>query len=197
MNIKILFAILSTFIGIIGTIPYVMDIFRGTTKPHMYSWLIWTILQVIGAISMFSLGAGFGMTSVMVGAFSCGFIFILSFKFGTKNIKIVDKICLLGAIAAIVVYFFLHDPFLSIIIITIIDLIGFLPTLRKSYEEPQTETVASYILSFISYCLLLFAISVFTFQNSLYAISLIITNAVCAFIIIFRRNKIKKHKIAL
>ncbi len=195
MNIKIIFAILSSLVGISCFVPYILDIFKGKTKPHSYSWLIWMILQIIAAISMFSIGVGWGITSISIGAVLCGFVFILSLKHGTHNIKTFDKICLMGALVAISVYFFLHNPLLSVLIVAIVDFVGFLPTLRKAYEEPYTETLSTYILSFISTILALFSFSIFTFENSLYLTSLIITNAVCAVVIIFRRNNLNNIKI--
>jgi hypothetical protein len=193
MNIKIIFAILSSITAVACFIPYIRDIFKGKTKPHIYSWFIWTVLQTIGAISMFSIGAGWGIASISIGAVLCSFIFILSFKYGTHNIKTFDAVCLIGALIAIVFYFFLHSPIISILIITLIDFVGFLPTMRKAYEEPETETLSTYILSSFSSILALFAFSIFTFSNSVYIISLIITNSICAGIILFSRKYILKN----
>lgn len=189
MTTKTIFAILSSLVGISCFIPYTIDIFKGTTKPHSYSWLIWTILQVVGVIAMFNSGAGAGIASLAIGASFCGFIFILSLKRGTHNIKVFDKICLAGALIAIIVYFFLHNPLLSIIIIVITDFVGFLPTFRKSYEEPETESASTYSLSSISSILALLALSSLTITTSLYLMSLIITNGLCAIIIMTRKNK--------
>ena len=193
MNIKIIFAVLSSIVGISCFIPYILDIFKGKTKPHSYSWFIWTVLQTIGAISMFSIGAGLGVISISIGAILCGFVFILSLKYGTHNIKTFDVVCLVGSLIAIIFYFFLHSPILSILIITLVDFVGFLPTMRKAYEEPQTETISSYALSSFSSILALFAFSVFTFSNSIYLISLIITNATCAGIIFIRKMILKQN----
>jgi len=142
---------------------------------------------------MFSIGAGLGVVSISIGAILCGFVFILSLKYGTHNIKTFDVVCLVGSLIAIIFYFFLHSPILSILIITLVDFVGFLPTMRKAYEEPQTETISSYALSSFSSILALFAFSVFTFSNSIYLISLIITNATCAGIIFIRKMILKQN----
>jgi hypothetical protein len=188
MNIKLIFAIISSIAGIFCFIPYIRDIFLHKTQPHSYSWFIWMILQTVGAISMFSIGAEWGVLSVGIGAIFCGFIFLLSFKFGTHNIKFIDKVCLIGALFAIVTFFYIHNPFLSVLIVAMTDLIGSFPTMRKAYEEPQTETASTYVFSFISTLLAIFALSNFTIGNSLYLIILVFTNASCALIIIIRRK---------
>lgn len=190
MKTQLIFAIISSVIGISCFIPYIRDIFKGTTKPHSYSWLIWTILQTIGVVAMIKGGAGIGVAHLSVGALLCGFIFILSLKYGTTNIKLFDKICLTGALFAIAAYFFFENSLISILIITITDIIGFLPTFRKSYEEPNTETASSYGFSVIASFFSLLALSVFTLTTSLYLITLIITNGLCAFIILKSRKRV-------
>lgn len=44
VSIKFIFALLSTVIVIFGGFfPYFLDIFRKRTKPHAYTWLIWSV----------------------------------------------------------------------------------------------------------------------------------------------------------
>ena len=35
------FGVLAGLLGVLDTIPYVRDMFRGTTRPHRGTWLIW------------------------------------------------------------------------------------------------------------------------------------------------------------
>ena len=197
MSFKFIFAVLSSIVAVSCFIPYIIDIFKGTTKPHSYTWLIWTILQTVGVVAMIKGGAGIGVSSLVIGAVLCGFVFILSLFYGTHNIKIFDKICLIGAFMAIGIYIFLHSALFSVMIVVITDLIGFLPTIRKTYDEPYTETTLTYILSSLSSLFALGALSIFTFTTSFYLISLVITNMVCAIVIILRRKFKFTEKIKL
>src|SRR6185312_6212480 len=99
--------------------------------PHMYTWLIWGLLQMVGASAIFKGGAGYGAWSLAVGGLFCLSIFVLSFKYGTKNIKRVDAYCLAGALVALVAYIFVHDPIYSVLLVVSIDFVAYLPTLRK------------------------------------------------------------------
>lgn len=188
MSIQLFFAILSSIIGIACFAPYIRDIFKHTTEPHPYSWLIWTILQTTAVVVMISDGAGMGVASLAIGAVLCGTIFLLSLRYGTANIKLFDVICLIGALIATAIYLFLQNALLSIIIISLIDFIAFLPTFRKAYEEPRSETASTFALSSISSILALFALSNFTLTTTLYLITLVITNATCVLIILIRRK---------
>jgi hypothetical protein len=187
MDLKVFLAAASSVVGIACFIPYIRDVFRRKTKPHNYSWLIWTLLQSIAVVAMLGGGAGIGVASLAIGAMLCAFVFFLSLRYGTSNITVFDKICLAGALLATVVYVFLQDAFLSVLVVTFTDLIGFLPTFRKAYEEPYTETPSTYALSSLSSLLALGALASFTFTTSIYLTTLVITNATCALVIVRRR----------
>lgn len=60
MDFKLIFGILSIVVAIVCFLPYFNDIFKRKTEPHMYSWLIWTILQGVGVAAQLKDGAGYG-----------------------------------------------------------------------------------------------------------------------------------------
>lgn len=189
ITIKIFIGTIASVIGTIAVIPYIRDIFLRKTEPHVYTWLIWSLLQGTSAFIMLYGGAGISASlPFAIWSLLCGYIFILSFKYGTKNITLLDTICLIGALIALVIYVFLHNPLLSIIFVCVIDLIGFIPTLRKSYTEPKTETASTYILSAFSTLLIIIALFNYSLTTILYPITLILTDTLCGSIIILRRK---------
>lgn len=187
-----IFATLSAVIGIGSFVPYIRDIFRLKTTPHSYSWLIWALLQGTGALAMLSAGASWGALSVTIGSVLCISVFLLSLRYGTKNITVFDTICFSGALLATAVWFFLHDALFAIVLVSFIDLLAFLPTFRKAYAEPHSETTATYVLSGIADGLALLALGVFSVATSLYLCTLVITNFACAGVIWFRRTEVAK-----
>lgn len=188
MDPKLFFGILSALIAIASIIPYVRDIVRGKTKPHMYSWLIWTILQIIGTAAQFQDGAGYGAWALTIAAFGSFLIFIFSFKYGTKNITQFDLACLITSGITLIVYFGMENPLYAVILVVIIDLLGFLPTFRKGWEEPSTETTATYALSGLANLLGLFALEHYTPVTTMYIGSLFLTNASFVSMIFYRKN---------
>jgi hypothetical protein len=190
ITIKISIGILAGIIGGLSFIPYFRDISLRKTKPHIYTWLIWSLLQTTSVLVMIHNGAGTGVLPFVIGAILCGCIFILSFKYGTKNITTSDTICLIGALIALSFYVLLHNSLLSIILVSAIDLIGFIPTFRKSYFEPKTETPSTYIISALSSLLAVGALLDYSLITILYPTTLILTDTTCWFIIILRREKL-------
>jgi hypothetical protein len=183
-----LFAMASFVVGISCFVPYIRDIFLHKTTPHIYSWLIWAILQVTGAVAMFNSGAGWGITPLVLGATLCASVFILSFKYGTKNITRLDLVCLISALAIFCFYLFTRQALLSVILVSVIDIIGSLPTFRKAYAEPFTETASTYVLSAIADGFALGALANFGLTTSLYLFTLIIVDGICSVLIIVRRS---------
>lgn len=185
---KLLFGVLSSVLSVIVFIPYYRDILRRKTQPHMYSWLVWGILQITGALAILKGGAGYGSWWLVVGAFFCLGIFVLSFKFGTKNVKRFDLYCLIAAVIAFAAYLFVQDPLYSVILVVIIDTVGFFPTFRKGYEEPHTETASLYVLSATTNLIGLLALQQYSLTTALYTSVLFVTNSIMSIILISRRR---------
>ncbi len=188
MDIKLFWALISSILTVAFFGTYLKDILVGKTQPHMYSWLIWAILILIGTGAAFKGGAGYGAWSLGVGALFCLAIFFLSFKYGTKNIKSFDLYCLLGACVALIVYLFVHNPLYAVILIVLVDFIAYLPTLRKGFEEPYSETLISFVISAGTNLLSIFAIEYYSLTTVLYPLSLMITNSIMCTVLIMRRR---------
>jgi len=188
IDFKTVCGVIAAIIGSACFVPYIRDIYKKITTPHMYTWLIWTILQGTVVIAMFSNNAGSGVYSLATGTLLCAFTCILSIKNGTKNITTFDTICLIGALVAIAVYIFLKDTLLSIILMSIIDFVGFLPTLRKMYIEPHSETLAMYGLFAFSGTFTLLALSEYSLITVLYPVTLMAINIIATCVIWWRRK---------
>ena len=190
--LKTSFALISLVIGLFSIIPYLRDIFMNKTHPHMYSWLIWSILQTMGVVIMIIGGAHYGALGLGAGALVIIFVFILSIPYGTKDITTFDTLCLIGALLTIPVWLVTKDAVVSIILISVIDAIGFLPTYRKSYVDPYSETLIMWVLNIIMYTASIGALEVYSVGTTLYLGTLIATNSVCVAIIVVRRRTIRR-----
>ena len=185
---KLIFSILAIVLSIFAFLPYIRDIFKNKTKPHLYSWLVWSIVQTVGVLAMIKGGAEFGSWGLAIGCLFCILIFFLSFKYGTKNITKIDTILLIAALITIVIWLGEEDPLWSVILITIIDLLGFIPTYRKTYLAPNTETLDIYVFDVLSYGAAIVAIASYSLATTLYVSSLVLTNLVMVIIIVLRRR---------
>lgn len=145
MEIKTLFAILAALIGTISFIPYLRSVYRHETRPHLYTWLIWSITQGTAAFGIVQGGSSVASIGLASGVIFIVTIAISSFWYGTKDITHSDTMTLIAALIAVFVWFGLDDPYTSIVMVTAIDAIGYIPTWRKSMTDPYSENILTWI----------------------------------------------------
>ncbi len=190
MDLKALSGIVAGITAIVCFIPYLRDIFKEKTTPHSYSWLIWSILQTVGVIAIIvNKGGYFGASGIAIGAIFCLTIFFLSLKYGTRNITRFDTFSFIAALIAILIWIFTKSALYSVILISIIDFVGFAPTIRKGYQEPMSETSSTYLIAAISNIFALLALSTYSIPTSLYLFSLVFSNGLFVIILLYRRRR--------
>lgn len=191
--IKLFFAVLAVLVIIIGAyLPYLRDIFRKKTKPHAYTWLIWTITQGAAVAGLWYGHGGWGTFALMIEATFVLVVFLLSLKYGTRNITKGDTIILIAALLAIIVWWQLHNPLLAIAMISIIDFLGYLPSFRKTFEEPWTETAISWVVFSLANILNILALSQYNFLTLAYLITITTANLILFAICLIRRRSVPR-----
>ena len=188
MNYKILLAAIATIIGLLGYIPYIYDTIKGKTRPHVFSWLIWTFLSGIAFLAQVSRGAGTGAWATGVTSLACLVITLISLKYGEKDIKLFDKLSLVGAGIAVLIWIITTSPLFTIIIITTIDFCGFLPSFRKAFRKPFEETLSQYVFASIKWVLSLVALESITLTTALFPSALSLFNFIFVIMLVFRRT---------
>ena len=191
MQYKIIFASISVIIGTLAFFPYMRDIFLKKTQPHSYTWLIWSITQGTAVVGIYYGGGGIGGLEFTIGTLLTFIVFLFSLKYGSKNITISDTVILISALLAIFVWWQLKNPFLSILMISVIDVLGYTPSFRKSYQEPYSETVLTWISFVVGNCFALLALGQYNFLTMGYIISISVANILLAIICLIRRQVIK------
>jgi hypothetical protein len=192
MDIKIVFGILATLVTIGGYIPYFRDIFAKKTKPHLYTWLVWGLTQGTATVALISGGGQWGAISLMVGTILVAVIFLLCFKYGTKNITKADTFTLIAALLAIIVWWQLDSPILAVLMVSLIDALGYIPTFRKTYIDPSSETITFWICMVATDILALLANSEHNLLTMSYLVTLGFCNSAVVLIILMRKNKLVK-----
>lgn len=181
-------ALFATLLTIIGYIPYFRDIFAGKTQPHLFTWLIWAITQGTATVALLYGGGKFGAMSLITGTVLVLVILGLSFKYGTKNITRSDSIALIVALLAIVVWWQLHNPVLSVLMVSVIDGLGYIPTIRKSYVEPHSETISFWVIMAVVSILTIISNAEYNLLTVTYLTVLAIGNIIVATICFTRRR---------
>ena len=189
------------FIGIIAVVltfggyaPYIRDIFKGKTIPHTFTWFIWTLAVSISAALQLSGGAGIGAGATIAVALICIFIFLLSLQKGKNDITSTDIAFFILAIASLFLWIVVHKPIWSIILAVTTDLLGFVPTIRKSWAKPYSETLSTYEITALRHALSLFALRQFNVLTWLYPAAWTVANIFFSLFLIARRKAVGETK---
>jgi hypothetical protein len=180
----------ATVIALISYVPYFRDIFAHKTKPHAFTWLIWGMLTGIAFVGQIAGHAGPGAWVTGFTAFICLAIAALAAVDGERNIARLDWIALAGAGLALVVWFLTRGPLLSVILITIIDNLGFVPTLRKSYYRPSEETMSTFVLSGLKWVLGILALDHLSVTTALFPFSIVVASWLFVVMLLVRRKQV-------
>lgn len=170
-TIKIIASTLATGIAIIAYIPYLIDMFKGKNKPHLYTWIsIFLITAIVAYIQLIS-GSGVGAIPIILGVFVDAIILFYCFRFGTKDVVFMDKVCLAISIIGVISYpILITRPIISLTIVTIAEVISFIPTVRKTRNDPYSESLTSYYLIMVKLLLILVALQKYNLLTVSYSV---------------------------
>lgn len=190
---KMIFWIVAILITLYTGWRYIPDILRGKIIPHTFSWLPWTILTGVAFVIQIQNGEDiWGFGSLAASTLVCVIIFLLSLKYGEKQITCSDTIALISCLILIVFWLWVKDDILALILICLIDATAFFPTWRKSFQKPFEENISMYSLSSLKSFLSLFSLRNFIFVNWLYPVFLTLINLAFTLYLIWRRKVITK-----
>lgn len=144
------FGYISAIVSAFCYLPYIRDILRLKTKPERASWFIWTILGSIAFFTQLAKGATNSLWLTGVETVGVTTIFLLSIKFGSGGFKRRDIIALVVAFMGLIVWMLTKEAAYALLIIIGIDGAGAVLTVIKAYEDPESETMITWLLAGIA-----------------------------------------------
>lgn len=181
--LKEFLVIIASLLALVGNIPYLVDVVKGKVKPHPYTWFVWSIVSIVVFFGQLAKGAGLGAIPTGVSEIFTVIIFLFSIKYGFKNPPKIDKYFLALALVGLAPWIITNDPTISVITVVSIDLVAFIPTLRKTYHHQESETALLYFTNVLRHCLILSTLGAYNIATTLHSISMIITNTLMVFLI--------------
>lgn len=149
---------------------YLRAIYRGTTRPHIFTWLNAALMSGIAFFIQLFDHAGPGVWTTGVVALSCAAISLIAFYRGTRDITLSDWASFLVGLAIIPVWIVTKNPLVALALVLLIELFGYYPTVRKSYQRPFEEDLMSWSLSALRWFAAVLAVDSITTQSLLYPI---------------------------
>lgn len=190
MDQYIFFAVAAIIVSIIRYITYFYTLFKGDTKPHAFSWLLWGSVTGVGTIVQLSLDAGPSTWALGFVSVTCLLISVISFFIGEKTYTKSDWVALIACFLAIPIWQATNDPLLALLIIMTIDVLSFWPTIRKSFNKPDTEPPLSFGFAGLRYFFMLLAVPDPEWSTLMYPFFLMASDWGFAIYIVIRRAQL-------
>lgn len=179
---------LSVVIALLGYLHYFISIFKGQTKPHALSWVIWGFLVSVAFYAQYTNKAGPGAWATGFVAVACFVIAAIAVFRGEKNITKSDWITFIGAFLIVPIWYITKNPLPAVILAMLIDIFGYYPTFRKSYYKPYEETLVAYVAGILQAAFALLAMKEYMLINILYPVFVTLINTSFVMLVVYRRN---------
>jgi hypothetical protein len=186
--------LLSSILVFSSYLIYEWAMVKGRTKPHRTTRLVILIITALSASSLFAQGDRVVSVFMAICAIQSLVLFVMSFKWGMGGWAKIDILCMVIALAGIVLWRVTNNPVLALYAAVVADGAGMAPTLIKTYRLPDTEYYLSYIFDLAAIVLTTIAISNGGFNEYLYPVYLLAANGLMLVFIL--RKKSVSHAIA-
>ncbi len=192
MDIKHILGLTAALLSIINISLYIRTVVQGKTRPHAFSWLLWTAVMVIVAAAQVAGNGGAGSWQTAVSGGMCFIVGILALFRGERKGTRSDWVSIALAFLAIPLWLVTHNPLSAVILLTIMDGMGFYPTFRKSYHAPFQESVSWTFRATASYAVAVLALEHYSLTTLLYPLMMIMLHAGLGVMLIWRRRVVQK-----
>jgi len=183
------FVTLAIVLTFVAFIPYIASILKGTVKPHVFSWAIWSITTLTVFFAQWSEGAGVGAWSTGISGCVTVLIAVLAFiKHADITITRSDWIFFILAILSLPLWYVTSDPVWTVVILTSIDVMAFVPTVRKTYIMPFSEPIIFFAIFALRDLLVILALEHYSIATVLFPASISISCILLITMMLYRRR---------
>jgi hypothetical protein len=182
------FIYLGSLISLSGGAVYVRDTWLGRTAPNRVTWALWGLepLLAFGVERQEHVG----LASVMALVLGVVPIVVLAASFHDSRsvwrIGRFDLVCGALSVAGLALWVVSNQPTVALVAFITADAIAGLPTLRKSYVDPSSESWWTYGSGAIFAVITLLVVPRFATADVLFAFSVLTMNVVLCFLLLFR-----------
>jgi hypothetical protein len=190
LALKDLMGALSVAIALVSYALYIWKTFRAHARPHPLSWLIFGVLSGTGFLIQFDQGAGAGSWVMGVTAAVCLMLTLIGLWQGERSFPWYEWAFLAAAAIVFAFYLVSRQPALSAILASIVNVLGFGPTLTKAWARPHSDSSSTFMLNGLKFVPSLLAMDSVSISTCVMPASLVVTNLAVALIIVRRRKEV-------
>jgi hypothetical protein len=165
--IDVHFVILGALISFTGGINYLVHTLRGKTSPNRVTWLMWALAPLIAFSAEIRSGVGLIALTTFMAGFMPLLIFIATFigRHAVWELTRFDLTCGALSLVGLGLWLLSGEGTVAIVFSIVADGLAAIPTLRKSYTHPASESWFGFATAATNAGITLLTITVWSFAN--------------------------------
>jgi hypothetical protein len=191
---------IAIFLRLLAGIGYLRATLSGRVKPSAVSWFFWGVTpmiafavqvqQDVGLQALTTLALGIGPLAI--------FLTVILKNKGTLRFSTADKVSAFFASLGLLLWFLTANPLLALLFSIIGDIFSSIPTIIKSFKDPESEHALPYFLSMLSMGATLLAIREWDVAHYAFTLYILLINVTFVTLIYGQvgprwRNRAKRH----
>jgi hypothetical protein len=170
------FIYIAALLNLVGAAIYIAATLKGKTRPNRVSWFMWALSPMVAVTAMVSQGVGVSALTTFTSGFGPLLILIASFVNKKSYWKATrfDIACGALSLLGLILWLITRTGNIAIFFSITADALAAMPTIVKTYKDPDSENYTTFGLSAISAIITLLIIPVWTFEYYAFPLYLLI-----------------------
>jgi len=176
-------------------LPYIRSIRAGLTKPHAFSWIVWGLATFVVFFAQLADRGGSGAWPIGVSAVITAYIAVIAFRArADTSITKVDWVFFGVALAALPCWLLTSNPLIAVVLLTGMELAGFVPTFRFAFLRPHEEHIGFYSLGALRNAIAIAALEHYSWTTVLFPAAVGIACALFVAMVAYRRARLRGRR---
>ncbi len=168
--------------------PYIVSILQGKTKPHVFSWVIWSVTTSIVFLAQLADKGGAGAWPIgFSGIINIYIAFLAYTKKSDSTITRIDWLFFVLAMSSLPLWYVTSHPLWAVVILTGVDAVGFSLTFKKAYFRPFEEQLLYFMIMAIRNLVAISALENYSLTTVLFPAVITVTCILFVLMVKYRR----------
>ena len=182
------FVFLAAALSLFGGYGYIRDTLRGDTSPNRVTWGLWALEGVLGFVVEIQQHVGLASLMTLMLGFVPVVVILASLKspHGVWRIGRFDVVCGCIAGAGLVFWGVVNQPTIALVAFVAADQVAALPTVRKAFLAPMSESPRLFFLGFVNCAITMLTLRHFSTAGALFPGCVLVTDLTIGLLIVTR-----------
>ncbi len=172
------FVFIAAGLRLLGGLAYFRATLSGRAKPNPLTWLLWAVTPLVTLAAGLVRGEADNMVVTLALAASPMLVFIAAMKTDPKLLKFdwLNLACIILTGLGVLLWIMTDNPILAIGLAIAADFISAVPTIIKTFKQPETEYAPTYFMSAIAMLMTLMTTPRWTLTNAAFVFYVMLIN---------------------